>query len=95
MVSQAELIGLYVNHDPSFACANVLKKLSGFIHGGKQSDIYGRVVARRPAAMRANHLDRSCIRQHHSIRQHHHRALGPHRQGFPTTSGIDTLTRER
>ena len=55
MVSQAELIGLYVNHDPSFACANVLKKLSGFIHGGKQSDIYGRVVARRPAAMRANH----------------------------------------
>ncbi len=35
MVSSNEFIGIYVDHDPSFACSNFMSKLTGFVHGAK------------------------------------------------------------
>lgn len=35
MVSSAEFVGDYVDHNPNFACYNSMHKLSGFVHGAK------------------------------------------------------------
>jgi hypothetical protein len=35
MVSSAEFVGIYVDHDPNFACSNALSKLTGFVQGAR------------------------------------------------------------
>ncbi|MFZ3334757.1 MAG: hypothetical protein WBG15_21075 [Xanthobacteraceae bacterium] len=35
MVDRAEFTGIYVDHEPNFACSNVLTKLTGTVRGAK------------------------------------------------------------
>jgi hypothetical protein len=34
-VAREEFTGIFVDHEPNFACANVLSKLTGFVNGAQ------------------------------------------------------------
>ena len=43
MVDRAEFTGIYFDHEPNFACSNVLTKLTGFVNGANIRVDGGRV----------------------------------------------------
>jgi hypothetical protein len=87
MVDQAEFVGIYVDHDPSFACFNVLKKLTGVVHGAKVTftvEWWLDGPLQCGETTWTGHVSGNTITAHwvHTVK------------GSPTTSGTDTFTQK-
>ena len=88
MVSSAEFVGDFVDHNPNFACANFMHKLSGFVHGAKVTfSVYWwqEGPAQCGETSWTGHVSGSTITAHwvHTVK------------GSPNTYGTDTFTRHR
>ncbi len=88
MVNSAEFTGIYVDHNPRFACANVLKKMTGMVHGAKVTftvEWWLDGAAQCGQTTWTGHASGTTITAHwvHTVK------------GQPPTSGTDTFTRQR
>lgn len=87
MVDRAEFTGIYVDHDPKFACSNVLKKLTGFIHGAK---VTFTVEWWLDGPLQCGQTTWTGHVSGNSITARWVRTA----KGYPTVSGTDTFTRK-
>ena len=87
MVDQAEFVGIYVAHDPNFACSNSLSKLTGFIHGAK---VTFTVEWWLNGPAQCGETTWTGTVSGNTITAHWVRTA----KGYPTASGTDTFTRK-
>ncbi len=87
MVDRAEFVGIYVDHEPNFACSNVLTKLTGTVRGAKVTftvEWWLNGPAQCGETTWTGKLSGNTITAHW-VRT---------AKGFPTVSGTDTFTRK-
>ena len=87
MVEPAEFTGIYVDHEPNFACSNVLTKLTGFVHGAK---VTFTVEWWLNGPAQCGETTWTGKISGNTITAHWVRTA----KGFPTVSGTDTFTRK-
>jgi hypothetical protein len=92
MVSRGgEFIGIYVSHEAGFACANVLKKLTGFVHGASVTfTVQWWLEGPMPGPAQCGTTTWTGKISGSTITTHWVRTA----KGYPTVSGTDTFTRK-
>jgi hypothetical protein len=87
MVDRAEFTGIYFDHEPNFACSNVLTKLTGFVNGAK---VRFTVEWWLNGPAQCGKTSWSGTLSGDTITAHWVRTA----KGYPTVSGTDTFTRK-
>ncbi len=87
IVAQEEFTGIYVDHEPNFACSNVLSKLTGFVNGAK---VRFTVEWWLNGPAQCGETTWTGTVSGNTITAHWVRTA----KGYPTVSGTDTFTRK-